>query len=63
MNKWISFDQRLPTRKDANAKGEVELCESNGSRRIGMWDWITPNRDDAVDLWHINGFAAWRKTL
>lgn len=46
---------------DADAKGNVELCEVNGTRRVGMWDWIPPLRHDALELWHVNGFRAWRR--
>jgi hypothetical protein len=61
MSKWVRFADRLPTRNDANDKGEVELAEDNGSRRLGLWDWIPPMKPDAVQLWYANGFVAWRK--
>ena len=58
---WIAFSDRLPTVNDANRQGEVELAESNGSRRRGIWNWIPSNRSDAVALWKANGFVAWRR--
>jgi len=63
MSQWISFRDRLPTHEDANEKGEVELAETNGQRRRGLWDWIPPNHPQAKDLWRVNGFAAWRRIL
>jgi hypothetical protein len=61
MNKWVPFEQRLPTRSDANDKGEIELAETNGGRRVGQWDWIPPGRPNAATLWRANGFSAWSK--
>lgn len=61
MTRWVPFAERLPTRSDANEKGEVELAETDGARRFGLWDWITPNRPNAAALWRANGFSAWRK--
>lgn len=61
--RWINFSDRLPTRNDADEFGNVELLETNGSSRDGLWDWIRPDRRDAVDVWHANGFAAWRRIL
>jgi len=58
---WVPFSKRLPLHCDADADGNVELAEVNGNTRIGMWDWIPPQRLDAKELWHINGFTAWRR--
>ena len=61
MSQWISFRDRLPTSDDADENGQVELAETNGSRRRGLWNWIPPSHLDARQLWHCNGFAAWRR--
>lgn len=63
MNQWIKFADRLPTQADANEKGEIDLAETNGQHRRGLWNWIPPLRKDAVYMWHNNGFVAWRKLV
>jgi hypothetical protein len=59
--KWTPFREQLPSRDDADAEGHIELCDKQGRRRIGEWDWIPPVHPQAVDLWHTNGFTAWRR--
>jgi hypothetical protein len=55
-DRWINFSDRMPSRSDADERGYVELLETNGSSREGMWDWV---RSEAH--WYANGFAAWRR--
>lgn len=55
MRRWINFSDRLPARTDADAAGNVELLDTKGGSRTGLWNWVP-----TVDHWHANGFAAWR---
>lgn len=57
---WVLFEDRLPTLQDADTNGEIDLRERNGDRRLGLWNWIPPDRRGAVKLWLRNGFVAWR---
>ena len=61
MSEWVEFTKRFPTRSDADDAGFVQLRESNGKERAGMYDWIPPYTPSAVDWWHANGFTAWKR--
>ena len=40
-NEWISVDERLPTKEDANEHGDVlGITRSDGIARSWTWDWI-----------------------
>lgn len=53
---WTRFSARLPTHRDANADGDVNALETNGRTRPVMWNWVP-----SAELWHANGFIAWKK--
>ncbi len=60
-NIWTPFANSLPRVDDADHLGEVYLLEQNGNQRRGMWNWISPFKDGAAQIWRANGFTAWRK--
>lgn len=52
---WIDFYSRLPSQRDANSDGMVKLLESNGTSRLGMWNWT-----HSAEYWRANGFTHWK---
>jgi len=62
MIEFIPFNRALPTARHADRHGNIELKETNGKVRIGMWDWIPPTAPNAAQQWINNGFTGWRPT-
>jgi len=55
---WTPFKVGMPSARDGDARGYIELLERNGATREGMWDWVP-----TAEHWNANGFTAWRRII